>query len=195
MTDVTKFDPVAQGLKELQERYAPLVSLSDKELDAKVLLTDGLKEVKDAKKELTSIRTSIGAAHKAAKAPILEAGKALDAEKKRLEGEVKKLEDPLANALTRLKQAEEKAAAEAQAKKTADLEKQLAEAKALLDANGIGEVAFEEKAVDITITSKVQLTALEKIIGKDNVKALKFGEDGTPYVLGLLVRRKEVQEV
>lgn len=193
-TDLTKFDPIVAGLAALDDKYTHLIELNEAELDAKCALVDGLAEVKAAKKELTTVRTSIGKAHKEAKAPILEASRALDGKKKELEGEIKKREQPLKDALDRLKSKTEAEAKQAQDRRIKELEAQLAEANGALAANGIAEATFVEKQIDITITNKAQLTALGKIIGEDNVKALKFDEDGNGYTLGVLVRRKEMAQ-
>jgi DNA repair exonuclease SbcCD ATPase subunit len=185
MTDLTKFDPIEAGLSALREKH----QYTAEELDAKLILIDGEKEVKAAKKELTATRSAIAAAHKAAKAPILEASRALDGKKKSLESAIKEIEKPIDEAIKRKKDKE-------QAEKDAELaalKEKLAEAEAALKANGITEPQFVEQQVDITIRTKAQLTALGKIIGEDNVKALKFDDEGQAYVLGLLVRRKEVQ--
>ncbi len=191
--DVTPFNPITAGLAELDKTYADLYAMSPEELDKFVALTDGVKVVKDAKKEHSGIRTKITAAHKAAKQPYLDAGRAIDGMKKDLEKQIKDREQPFTDALQRLKDKEAAETKKAQDAKIAALEAQLAEANAALEANEIVDVKFEEKTVDITLTSKNQLVALEKIIGKDNVQALKFDEEGTPYTLGLLVRRKEIQ--
>lgn len=193
-TNLAKFDPVIAGMNALKKKFKKLTTLTPAALDGKVALVDGLAEVKDAKKELTTVRTSIAAAHKVAKAPLLELTRALDGKKKELENEIKSLEEPLDAALKRLKNSEAKAAADAQTKRIAELEAKVAVQEAALEANDIKDAAFTEKQVDITITSKVQLNALEKIIGKDAVKDLKHDEDGNGYTLGVLVRRKEMMQ-
>ena len=59
MTELTEFDPITKGLAVLSEKYKHLTDLTPEQLDHKVTFITGLADVKAAKKDLTTIRTSV----------------------------------------------------------------------------------------------------------------------------------------
>ncbi len=194
MTELTEFDPITKGLAVLSEKYKHLTDLTPEQLDHKVTFITGLADVKAAKKDLTTIRTSVAKAHKVAKAPLVVAGKAIDKVKKELEVAVRNLEQPLADALDRLKKTENAAAdakAAADAQKVKDLEAKLAEAEAALAANGIAAPEFVPHSVTMSISTRGRRHALANVIGKDAVSDL-YQDGDNYYVLEINVTRKEI---
>lgn len=76
-------------IKELAKQFATIPDCSTK---------DGYKEAQAALSTLTSVRTSVEKQRKKFKRPVLDFGKALDAEAKRIEGEILKIENPIRQA-------------------------------------------------------------------------------------------------
>ena len=68
-----------------------------------------LDEAKAAKKTLTKMRTTLGEAHKEAKAEALAYGRRCDAEKNRLLDLIRDIEDPITEQLNEIRDAEKKA--------------------------------------------------------------------------------------
>lgn len=60
-----------------------------------VSTTKGDREARAARKELVTLRTSLEAKRKELKAPALERAKLIDTEAKRIEAEIRSLEDPI----------------------------------------------------------------------------------------------------
>jgi hypothetical protein len=86
-TAITKMDRVSEGLKDLSTRFAGVVF--------DVTTPKGMAEAKAARKEIAGPRIEVERIRKEAKAPILELGRKLDAEAKRITGELEKIEGPI----------------------------------------------------------------------------------------------------
>lgn len=183
--EIKEFDVITAGLAAIDDKFKHLTSLTNEELDALLLTVDGEKEIKAAKKELTTVRTSIGKLHKKAKQPILDAGRALDAKKKELEQEIRNREAPFADVIKRRDDAKE-------AQEAAALAARVAELEAALEANGITDPEFIPQSLELTVKGKEQLKALEVLLGKDILKALRFDNEGNGYILSINVARKEL---
>ncbi len=85
-----------KGLRELRDSLEGVVfDCSTKE---------GLKQANAAKRQCTSLRTGLEQRRKELKNPLLKAGKAIDAEAKRIEAEIKEIEQPIADQITVEKQ-------------------------------------------------------------------------------------------
>lgn len=84
---VAEFDRVAAGLGALQKTYGGIVY--------EVSTTKGMEEAKAARLAIRAPRYEIENVRKAAKAPLLELGKKLDSEAKRITAELQKIEDPI----------------------------------------------------------------------------------------------------
>ena len=191
---IALFDPITAGLAIVTEKYSHLTDLTPDEMDHKLTIITGLAEVKAAKKSLTSMRTAIATAHKAAKAPLVVQGKAIDKVKKTLEVAVRGIEQPLADGLDRLKASENAAAiakAAADAQKVKDLEAKLAAAEEALEANGIQAPQFVPNSITLGVTTRAARKLLGEVIGKDNVQDL-YQDGDNYYALELTVTRKEI---
>lgn len=106
VSPVTKFRPVEAQLAVLKEKYSKIV------LD--VSTPKGLKDAKKIRREIVSFRTSIDKARKKLKAPLIEKGRVIESEAKRITAEILLLEEPVTSVIRAEEEriAEEKAAAE-----------------------------------------------------------------------------------
>ena len=86
---MTAFDKVEAGLAVLREKY--LGKMYD------VTTSDGMKEAKQARKDVAHYRIELEKVRKAEKADILARGKLIDGEAKRITEELRKIEDPIAD--------------------------------------------------------------------------------------------------
>lgn len=87
LTTVVEFNETALALSNLRERYKGLV--------VDVQTPKGLKEAKTFTFELRTLRTTLERRRKELKAPIIERGKQLDDEAKRITAEIVALEEPI----------------------------------------------------------------------------------------------------
>ncbi len=87
LTPVAEYTETARALAELQDRFKNLI--------VDVSTPKGLKIAKADVAELRTLRTSLEKRRKELKAPILERGKLLDEEAKRITDEILALEEPL----------------------------------------------------------------------------------------------------
>lgn len=87
LTTVVEFNETALALSDLRERYKGLV--------VDVQTPKGLKEAKTFTFELRTLRTTLEKRRKDLKAPIIERGKQLDDEAKRITAEIVALEEPI----------------------------------------------------------------------------------------------------
>lgn len=86
-TAITKMDRLSAGLADLQKRFGSVV------FDVKT--PKGMAEAKAARREIAAPRIEVERIRKEAKAPILELGRKLDAEAKRITAELEKVEGPI----------------------------------------------------------------------------------------------------
>jgi colicin import membrane protein len=84
---IAEYNATAAGLARLRERYAGAVF--------DVTVAEGMKAARAARRELVSLRTGIEAKRVELKAPILERGRLLDSEAKRITAELLALEQPI----------------------------------------------------------------------------------------------------
>ncbi len=87
LTTVVEFNETALALSDLRSRYKGLV--------VDVQTPKGLKEAKTFTFELRTLRTTLEKKRKDLKAPIIERGKQLDDEAKRITAEIVALEEPI----------------------------------------------------------------------------------------------------
>jgi len=90
-TAITEYSATEQALAELRQKYETVV------FDVKA--TKGMAAAKDARAELRSIRTTLEKKRVEIKLPALERCRLIDAEAKRITGELAKLEDPIDDAI------------------------------------------------------------------------------------------------
>lgn len=89
---VTSMNALTAGLADLSKRFKGVVY--------DVTTTKGMAEAKAARKEIAGPRIEVEKIRKAAKAPILELGRKLDAEAARITKELESLEDPIDQQIT-----------------------------------------------------------------------------------------------
>lgn len=184
--EVTPFTQTQADIADIKARF----NWTPEQLDKMLVHVDEKKVVDGAKKTCTSMRTALTKVHKEAKAPILAAGKALDAEKKELEEAIKAVEAPIDAAIKRRKDADEASKDD----EIARLKAQLAEAQGALDVNGIKEPDFHPEEVKVTLRTAKQRDALKSLITAKQLSGLLEDKEGTRYSLEITVARKEIVE-
>lgn len=122
MSEITRYDPIEGVLAQLRDKYQGV------QFD--VQTKDGLAAAKEAKRSLVKLRTGLEGLRKDEKAEHLERGRKIDGEAKRIEGEIRSLEEPIAHQidaeerrLEELKQAQAKRDAVAR-QRLADIERE-----------------------------------------------------------------------
>jgi colicin import membrane protein len=91
-TAVTSMNALTAGLADLSKRFKGVIY--------DVTTAKGMTEAKAARKEIAGPRIEVEKIRKAAKAPILELGRKLDAEAKRITEELQALEGPIDQQIT-----------------------------------------------------------------------------------------------
>lgn len=147
----------------------------------------GMAALKEAKKELTKIRTSIEKTRVQLKQPYVDAGKEVDAFAKALTGRVTKLELPVKTALQAEEERQAKALAEQEEKHRLELEEENRKLREQLAMNDLANekakaIVLEEQAEEAKKVAKQELfdDLTEKFgLSKPNACAfLDFLEDG-----------------
>lgn len=87
MTSITEYSATAAGLAEIRQRLANVV------FDVKT--PAGLEEARKARRELVGLRVKLEEIRQREKAPVLERGRLLDTEARRIESEIRAIEDPI----------------------------------------------------------------------------------------------------
>ena len=190
VTELTKFDPIQAGLDGLAKQF----TWTAEQLDKMLVHVDEKEVVMGAKKTLTATRTALSKAKTDAKKPYLDAGKVIEAKYKEIEKAIKAIEGPIDEAIARRKTKDEADAKQAQADKDAEiaeLKRQLAEANGTLAEEGIAPVEFEEKTLQLSITTSEQFKALRTLIGRDAMNSLQFDAAGNSYLLSITITRTE----
>lgn len=177
-------------LQALRAEYQALPS----DLGAAAQTIEGNKQLKAFVKECSGIRNKLTAAHKDAKAPWWAACKALDGKLKELTAVVQELEAPAKRALDEEAGREAKLLAEANAAKLRELEAENQRLRELATQHDVPTASLEEKEVVLTIRGRDSARLARELFTDEVYVDLKQGEDGTPYVLELVLRRKEIQE-
>lgn len=185
------------GIGEITEGYRALTGgRTDEQLAGYAATIDGNSEMKAFLKLCSSQRTSLDKAHKDAKAPFLNAGRIIDAKLKELKGQVTGMEDVIKAALTAYED-KEKAAAAAKQKELDDelarLREENAKLRGAVEEAGI-LTPFIEKQLSTTVRGSAAVRAVRGLFG-DGYDDVATDENGVNYVLELVLRRKEQQEV
>ncbi len=118
-TEVAEYKPIEASLSALRNKYQGVVF--------QVSTTEGDKEARAARKELVGLRTSLEDKRAEIKKPILELGRAIDAEAKRITSEIEALEKPIDE---QIKAEEQRKAAEKAAREAAEKAEREAKEKA-----------------------------------------------------------------
>jgi colicin import membrane protein len=87
LTTVVEYNETTQGLAELRHKHGNVVF--------NVTVPKEMKAAKEVRAELVKLRTGLEAKRKDLKAPMLERGKLLDNEAKRITDEIKAIEEPI----------------------------------------------------------------------------------------------------
>lgn len=95
-TEIAEYSATESGLATLREQFAGRVF--------DVVTTKGMDEAKAARRELVSLRTTLEAKRQDLKAPILERGRKLDAEAKRITAAIAEMEEPIDQQIKRREQ-------------------------------------------------------------------------------------------
>jgi hypothetical protein len=142
---VVEYNATAAGLAELRAR------LKDAKYDLTTVKGNALARAD--RKELVSLRTSLEAKRRELKAPALERARLIDAEAKRIEGEILALERPLDEVIKAdeaRREAERKAKAEAEARAAARVAETLDGIRAfLVKASHKGSIVIETLIEDL----------------------------------------------
>jgi len=131
-TAIAEFDKVGAGLTELKKQYGGVVY--------PVTTTKGMGEALSARAAIRAPRYQIEKLRKEAKAPILELGRKLDSEAKRIEAELLAIEGPIDEQIKNeeaRKEAEKQAKIDAENKRIGKIQTAIDEIRALpLEASG-----------------------------------------------------------
>ncbi len=106
---------------------------------------DGLKQANAAKRQCTSLRTALDKRRKELKDPLLKAGKALDAEAKKITAMIKEIEQPIADQI----EVEKQRQADAKIDRVAEAQGVIDKMKAALTDGIMGELADVEAAIEL----------------------------------------------
>lgn len=106
-TEVGEYKPIEASLAALRHKYQAVVF--------QVNTKEGDKEAREARRELVGLRTSLEEKRAELKKPVLELGRAIDAEAKRITAEIEALEKPIDEQIKaeEKRKADERAAREA----------------------------------------------------------------------------------
>lgn len=176
-------------LQALRAEYQALPS----DLGAAAQTIEGSKQLKAFAKECAGIRTKLAAAHKDAKAPWLAATRALDGRLKELTAQVQELEAPVKRAIDEEAGREAKLLAEANAAKLRELEAENAELRGRLEEENVIP-PFKDKSVVVVVRGRDASNAARTLFG-DAYDEVKTDEHGVNYVLEVVLRRMEIQDV
>lgn len=140
-TEVAQYQPIEAALAALRHKYQGVVF----QFGTK----DGEKAARDARRELVGLRTSLEDKRVALKKPVLELGKAIDAEAWRIKGEIEALETPIDEQIKaeEKRKVDEKAAREAAEK--AEREAREKAEKARVDAIQAKIKAIANKPLEV----------------------------------------------
>lgn len=156
---IAAFNATEAGLATLRaELEGKTFDCSDRAQDA---------EARIARRELVTLRTTIEQRRKELKAPLLERGRVLDDEAKRITGEVLKLEQPID---AQIKAEEQRRADEKAARERAEAERATKVAKAIdaVRQRTVAMVSADSQAIELEL---VELTIASPLAGLDATEA------------------------
>lgn len=180
------------GIAEIEQQHTALVKHPDLVEYAGTI--EGNAALKAYIKQCTSLRSALDRAHKDAKAPFLEATRALDTKLKECKEAVLILESPAKQALADYDKKQEKLAADAQAARLAELEAENAKLRQHLEKQDVIP-PFEDRQVVVTVRGREASKAARSLFGDSAYDEVKTDERGVNYVLEVILRRKEIQDV
>lgn len=179
------------GIGDVVAKHTQLMAVPD--LVAMAGAIEGNAELKAFIKTCSGLRTALDRAHKDAKAPFWDACKALDAKLKECKAGVESMEAPVKQALLDYENKQAKAAADAQAARLAELEAENAKLRGRLEEENVIP-PFKDKSVVVAVRGRDASNAARTLFG-DAYDEVKTDEHGVNYVLEVVLRRKEIQEV
>lgn len=180
------------GIGDVVAKHTQLMAVPD--LVAMAGTIEGNAELKAFIKTCSGLRTALDRAHKDAKAPFWDACKALDAKLKECKAGVESMEAPVKKALLDYENKQAKAAAEAQAARLAELEAENAKLRVRLEEENVIP-PFEARQIVITVYGRQAAQDARNLFGDSAYEEVKTDEHGVNYVLEVVLRRKEIQEV
>lgn len=185
------------GIGEIEQSYLDITEGRGKELMAGYAGTiDGNAAMKAFLKQCSTLRSALDRAHKEAKAPFLEATRAIDARLKECKEAVTSREEVVKLAIKTYEDKEAAEAAAAQAtleQENAKLREELAKYQKVTEDAGL-TTPFIDRQVCITIQGR-ELSAGARALFGDSYAEVKTDENGVNYVLEVVLRRKEIQEI
>lgn len=179
------------GIGDVVAKHTQLMAVPD--LVAMAGTIEGNAELKAFIKTCSGLRTALDRAHKDAKAPFWDACKALDGKLKECKAGVESMEAPVKQALLDYENKQAQAAADAQAARLAELEAENAKLRGRLEEENVIP-PFKDKSVTVAVRGRDASNAARTLFG-DAYDEVKTDEHGVNYVLEVVLRRKEIQEV
>lgn len=158
-TQIAEYSQTEAALAILREKYATTVY--------DVTTTKGMQSAREGRAEIRTYRTSLEAKRKELKAPLLERGRLLDSEAKRITAELLRLEEPIDTAIKAEEQrraAEKAAAEEAERQRLAEIQghinaiRDAAVRFASASSEDIDAYMLEMANLEITIEDYAELT-------------------------------------
>ena len=137
-TDIAEYSPIEVGLADLRARFSGVVF--------DLTTTAGDKEARAGRGELMKLRTNLEATRTKIKAPVLDLGKRIDSEAKRITGELVALEAPIDD---QIKKDERRRAAETAAKAQAEAKRKAAIADKIAAIRGLAMKCIGKTAESI----------------------------------------------
>lgn len=186
------------GIGEIEQSYLAITKEhSSKEAMALYAGTiEGNAALKALLKKCSTLRSALDRAHKEAKAPFLEATRAIDARLKECKEAVTSKEEVVKLAIKTYEDKEAAEAAAAQAmleQENAKLREELAKYQKVTEDAGL-TTPFIDRQVCITIQGR-ELSAGARALFGDSYAEVKTDENGVNYVLEVVLRRKEIQDI
>lgn len=182
---IEAYSKTAAGLAELRTKYG------GRTFD--VGQRDGMRDALSARAELRGIRVNVEKLRVDLKAPLLEAGRQIDAEAKRITGELVALEDPID---AQIKTEERRKEAE-KAKREAEERKTLAEARARIDAPRKAVARFtsefnpDPEAIDVEIARLRSVDTSAFLTEEDRTEAAQIVGEAIATLEKLAAQRRQ----
>lgn len=178
------------GIAEIEQAHTALIKHPDLVEYAGTI--EGNAALKGYIKQCTSLRSALDRAHKDAKAPFLEATRALDAKLKECKEAVLLMEAPAKQALADYDNKQAALAKQAQDARVAELEAEVAALRGRLEEENVIP-PFEDKQIVITVRGRQPSQDARNLFGDDAYDEVKTDERGVNYTLEVVLRRKEIQ--
>lgn len=181
--------PYNAGIDEIREQS---LIISDGNMVEYAATIDGNKHMKTFLKQCSTLRSALDRAHKDAKAPFLEATRAIDGKLRELKGAVESLESPVKTALADYDNKQAALAKQAQDARVAELEAEVAKLRGRLEEENVIP-PFEDRQAVVVVRGRESAQAARVLFGDSGYDEVKTDERGVNYILEVVLRRKEIQ--